>query len=246
MSRVIKSRDIKFKPDAVRLPVIVPIAYDDPGARATVQRGLEQTARAAVDRLVKEAEERARAVLDRAQSEADALREKAKAEGFEAGRREGLLRAKKDAEEAARGMREEAARTLEEARAEALRTVRQAEPTIVKIALSVARKVIKREVTADPEIVLANVREALRSVGREESVTIKCSPAEVAVVHDARDGLRREFPGLGEIVVEEDGSVEPGGCVVATERGTVDARLDSQIGAVAEKISEVFVERDCD
>lgn len=243
MSRVIKSRNVDFKPDAIRLPIIVPVIYKEPGAGDAA--GLDSRVRA-VEALVHDAEKKACSIVEKAEEAAREIAEKARVEGFEAGRREGYAEGQAQAEAEAAATRAEASRVLEEARETARRTLAEAEPRIMEIALAVARKVIKREVSADPEIVLANIREALKNVDREEAVTVRTSPVEVAVVDNARKKLKKQFGGVGDIAVQEDPSVEPGGCVVSTDKGIVDARIESQVEAIRERLSEVFECRDRD
>ena len=245
MSKVIKSRNVEFKPEAIRLPVIVPIIYKESGAAGVPQEDLEKRALAA-ERMVREAEEKAALIVERAEASARATDEKARADGFRAGRKDGYAEGIAEAESETKGIRAEAIRILEEARAEAARVIAGAGPQILEIAVAVARKVIKREVSADPEVVLANVREALKSVNPGDAVTVTTNPLEVTVVENVRTRLRKEFGGLGDISVRDDPSVDPGGCTIRTDKGTVDARIDSQIQAISERISEVIGERDCD
>ena len=246
MSRVIKSGNVALsEPEPLNLRVIVPFLREASGSpcepdgeggdRASV-RGPSPAAEAV--ELLRAAREQAESFFEEARAEAARIRDGARVDGFEAGQRdgydEGLSRARVEVE----GMREEAARLVDAAREEAARIVAAAEPKIAQLALAIARKVIKREVAADPEIVLGNVREALRRVGRDESVSVRTSPIEVSVVHDARKNLAREFDGIGEIMVEEDPSVGPGGCIVGTSRGTVDARIETQVVRAGEQLME--------
>ncbi len=243
MSRVIKSGNVAIsEPDPLNLRVIVPFLLEAPsrdGAEQTETKSEKEGADPVkADEIVGRAREQAEAIIADARAEAARIKEVARLDGFELGQREGyeegMVRAEADAE----NMRREAAQLVEAAKEEAARVVAGAEPKIMQIALAVARKVIKREVAADPEIVLGNVREALRRIGRDDSVTIRTSPIEVSVVHEARRDLAREFEGIDEILVEEDPSVGPGGCVVSTGRGTVDARIETQIERVGEQLME--------
>ncbi|NPV71234.1 MAG: hypothetical protein HPY55_11430 [Firmicutes bacterium] len=251
MSRVIKSGDVALtEPEPLNLRVIIPFLREAPApASGAPQVAAEATQGKAAkmegpspheeaDRVLREARERSEEILAEARAEAGRIKDVARLEGFELGQKEGFDEGLSRAEIEVEGMKKEAARLVEAARDEATRIVAAAEPKIAQIALAIARKVIKREVAADPEIVLGNVREALRRIGRDESVSVRTSPIEVSVVHEARKDLAREFDAISEINVEEDPSVGPGGCIVTTGRGTVDARIESQIDKAGEHLME--------
>ncbi|MGE5484292.1 MAG: FliH/SctL family protein [Ignavibacteriales bacterium] len=242
---MIKSGNVEFRPDAIRLPVIVPVVYRAPGAGTAAQADVEKMTRS-MEKMVRDAEQKAASIVERAEASAREIKEKARAAGFESGRKDGYAEGMAEAERGTAEMKAAAARALEEARGEAARIVAAAGPQIVEIAIAVARKVIKREVSADPEVVVANVREALKNVDREDAAVVRTSPVEVAVIDNVRTRLRKECGGLGEITVQEDPSVEPGGCVVVTDKGIVDARIESQVEAISERLSEVIDQRDSD
>jgi len=237
LSRVIKSASVTMGPPQAPAARKSGHGADDSRTQSMCRAdgSAERDAAAAMARrLIEDAQKRAERILKEAEAEAEDIQRRAflegKREGVEAGYREGLERAA--------SLRRTAEKELEEAREKARRMILEAEPEIARLAVAVARRIVRREVSTDHEVVVSVVREALARVGGEETVAVRVNPAEVAVVHEARPALERQFGDIGSLAVEEDSSISPGGCVVTTPRGSVDARVESQLRKVEEALLE--------
>lgn len=102
------------------------------------------------------------------------------------------------------------------------------EKDVVRLAVAIAKKIVHREVHADPEIILTMTRIALTRIGEKSMVTIHLNPADFKFVLDnkSRLGTASELAG---ITLVEDGAVSRGGCLIDTEMGSIDARVDEQL-----------------
>jgi type III secretion protein L len=106
------------------------------------------------------------------------------------------------------------------------------ETQLVKLAVAIAGKIVGREVQADPSLVLQTTREALKAVRREKKLTILVSPAEEAALREHVASLRMLLDSTCDLVVMANPSVAPGGCIVESEVGIVDARIDTQLASL--------------
>lgn len=100
----------------------------------------------------------------------------------------------------------------------------QAERNLVQLALEIARKIVHREVTIDGEIVMTLARIGLTRGHSRTPATIHLHPDDFAYVSTHREQL---VSGQALELVE-DRSIMRGGCLVRTEMGDVDARIDQQ------------------
>jgi flagellar assembly protein FliH len=98
-----------------------------------------------------------------------------------------------------------------------------------RFAIAVAGRIIKREVTVDDQVALRQIHDALRRVAGMESVRLRLNPRDEALVRQDRDALVASSESVREIIIEVDEKVEPGGCLLETASGTVDARLYTQL-----------------
>ncbi|MFO0557596.1 MAG: FliH/SctL family protein [Polyangiales bacterium] len=189
-------------------------------------KSIRDTASIRVEPLVlNDARQQASAILARAQAQASAMLEAARAES-EALRTSVLARAEREASE--RVVAQYAA-----AIAAAEREARASERDIVALALDVARNVLAAEVTTSPAAIESIARRALSRVRRARSVVLRVHADDLAhALEHAREWLA---PGAEPAVFEvlEDASVDRGGVVVECDLGRIDARLESQLKAIA-------------
>ena len=118
------------------------------------------------------------------------------------------------------------------------------EPLIVDLACVVAKKIMNREVTIDRDWVLDVVRAALEEIHDAGQIEVRVHPDDFERVQANRNGLRKEVPGQTELLVLPDRVVEPGGCVVHTAFGNIDARIDTQLEEVRKALQEVAASLD--
>jgi flagellar assembly protein FliH len=113
---------------------------------------------------------------------------------------------------------------------------RSFEEHVVKCALAVAERIVKREIARDQEFVLTQVREALKRVVGVSRIQLRVHPSDEALLHHRRAGLMEASDSLREIAIEVDETIEPGGCIIESESGSVDAQLSTQLKQIEEAL----------
>jgi flagellar assembly protein FliH len=147
------------------------------------------------------------------------------ANGFAQGERAGAAAA----QEQSAVLAKELSRTLEDLMQVRAEMIRQTERQMVQLALAVARRVVRREVSLDQDLLLAMMRVALDRLSDAASVTVRLHPAEHKAVTAAMAG--RPFD--GHVTVVADARVARGGCRVESDYGEIDAGVDAQIQEIA-------------
>jgi type III secretion system HrpE/YscL family protein len=175
-----------------------------------------------IEREVYDAAARASEILACAEAEAARIvadaRERAelvRAEAARAGREEGLGRASE---------------ALARAAATRQRAVAGAERELSRLAIDVAEKVLGRELR-EPGAVADLAAAALARARGQGIVTLRVNPADAPQVALEVERLTQAAGGAA-VVVEAAPSVTAGSAVVATEHGTVDARVETQLAAI--------------
>lgn len=106
----------------------------------------------------------------------------------------------------------------------------RAEKDVVELALEIAKKIVGREVAFDREIALTLVKVSLKKINsRAPLAQIHLNPEDFAYIEKRREQI--DFRGSLELV--EDRNVSPGGCLIHTETGEVDSRIESQFEEIA-------------
>ncbi len=182
-------------------------------------------------KIVANAEAEARQVIQNAQAEIDRIRDEARNEGFEQGKREGI--------EQATGQFADSMETLNEAIIARRKIIKDAESEILRLALKVAEQIIRSEVSLHRDVCLNIVAEAISRISDREQIIIKVNRDDVEHVKKYKDRISSLVDGVKSLTILEDGSVEPGGCIIETNLGYVDARISTKIKAIEEAFSKV-------
>ncbi len=120
--------------------------------------------------------------------------------------------------------------------AERERTAAAAEEAAAELALQVAEKVLGAALEVRPELVVEVTRGALRRLSEPVEATLLVNPDDAERVRDALGDLSAEHG--AELTVRAERRVDPGGCVVRTGAGEVDARIGAQLDRAAEIVRE--------
>lgn len=159
--------------------------------------------------VVNLAQEKARQIIDEAERERERITEEARQEGIAKGLAEWneiLARAARRAEELSDGWEE----------------------TMLRLAVKVAEKIIGEQLALQPEAVVGIVREVLKGTRAGRHMTIQVNESEAHEVRSRIDSLK-ELGITSEISIVASQSISRGGCVVESELGIIDARLETQL-----------------
>jgi len=175
------------------------------------------------------AEEPAPPAIDIEQLEKDAF-DRGYAEGREAGLKEGLQAGEDKAADWIEEMTARYTDTLAELAAlkDTLRA--QVEEEVVRLALAVARKLVHREINIDPTIIHTLVRVALDRVTGKTAVTVRLNPQDCDYMARRHEDMARKEG--REIRFEPDSSITQGSCIIQTETGDIDARIEEKFREV--------------
>ncbi len=99
----------------------------------------------------------------------------------------------------------------------------------VKLAIAIAERIVKREVQVDSETVLRQIQEAIRRLVGVDKVKIRVHPNDEELVRSMRSSLIAGSDAVRELAIEMDESIAPGGCVLESDSGNVDASISTQL-----------------
>jgi len=191
------------------------------------------------ENILNQAQMEAASIVELAQSEALQVKETALQQGLEEGKAEGLRLAEAESTDYLR----QAKMTLENAYVEKEKLIANSEEEIVLLTLDIAQKVIKKEVALGHEVILQIVQEAIKKAAHREKVIIRVNALDLEAVEGQRP-LLREKSGSQDLIILPDPTVQPGGCVLETDLGTVDARIDTQFKQIEECLLKIAKEKD--
>jgi len=112
----------------------------------------------------------------------------------------------------------------------------QIEREVVKLAIAVAKKIVHREIQVDRDIIQTLVRVALGHVSEKSSVTVHLNPMDYNYLLEQRAELSQSEG--RDISLLSDKSIERGGCLIQTDCGDIDARVQEEFREVEQAFFE--------
>jgi flagellar assembly protein FliH len=185
--------------------------------------------------IVAGAEKRAAEVEAESRTEFEEKRREAEEAGREAGHVEGYAEGKAEVERLIERVQVVLERS-QDLRAEILADTEQ---QIIDLALLIARKVVKTISESQKAVVLQNIAQALKKIKARGTILIRVNIADLKLTTEHSKTFIQMMEGARGVQIVEDSSVDPGGCVIETDFGEVDARISSQLAELEAKILEL-------
>ncbi len=199
-----------------------------------------RTAREQMDELRKQTEQELAEWLEahkqQAAQEAEAAARSAEEKAYE----EGLIKGKEEAEKRYQEHIQTAVEVLEEAEKLKREIIAEAEPFLLELSTQIAEKIIEKQLSLEPQWTLDLIRQVLMRERRRGKVTLCVSPEQFAFVREARDELKLALDSQAELIIVPDSTVQDNGCVVRTDFGSLDARIDSQLAEVKQALLQAY------
>lgn len=169
----------------------------------------------------------------RAQEEAEeklresGAREEGYAQGFEAGRTQGLQDGLQQLDAYIAGRGQEFARNFGQLFSTASEQIDQAQQVmaqgVLHLACEIARQVLRRELELNPNALQPVIREALGMLSADsKSALVRLHPADLEILQAT---VEQEFPGMA-LTLKGDPSISQGGCIVEVAGTLIDGTLE--------------------
>ena len=244
MSRIIKAAELKVLVTSEEQIVIPAIPSEKEGTEgfakgATILEAtnLIEDAQAKAADILARAEEEAHQRLQQAEAEVETLRLRAKEAGFAEGYEEGLEEGRQKALAKASDLLSLLESTVEEAVRLRAASLRALEDDFIKLGVFLADKVIRKAVEADISWLKPIIKEALEVLGTVDQMVVLLNPVDYALLQNYQQDLSLTRT---KLVFEQDPSITQGGCLIESETGLIDARLERRLGKLAHHLMEVL------
>lgn len=109
---------------------------------------------------------------------------------------------------------------------------------LIHLSIGVAEQVIAAELSLKPDVIVSVVSKAMESAFEADEYRIRVNPEDVSVVQENRPLLLANVNGLRQIYVQSDENITRGGCVIESNKGQVDARLESKLDEIRQQLRE--------
>lgn len=159
-----------------------------------------------------------RTLVSRAQAEAQNIKELSAKEGY----KNGLEEAQKDI-----GALKAAIGEFLNSKSEVYDYISK---DILEIALDVAKKIIKREVSLDNTVLKSVIQEVIDEIDvDEQKVTLNVHPDEITLARSFMPEILAQSQMDAKVIIVGDEDMEKGSCKVTASNGVIDANFSTQL-----------------
>lgn len=207
------------------------------------QRILTETEQMVME-LLQKARDEARDIITNAREEAEVIKMQVDQEAVsirQEAYQEGLRQAHQEIEGDRQAAIQQSQALLEEARQSKLKVFRSCEADMVRLVMAMVKKVIAGELKTNPDTIINILQEAIDFLDRPENITVYVNPQEVDNILEVMDKGYLTDIGNSNITmdIKADERISPGGCLLESDAGSVDAQLETRITSVNNAIQEV-------
>jgi len=103
---------------------------------------------------------------------------------------------------------------------------KELEPQMVELVFSIARRVIRKELTMNPDEIVAMAKEALTRLGKTGQIIIKIQPSLFDLFMKHKPELTEIYQ---DILFEIDPSVAQDGCIIVGQTEDIITDVDEQL-----------------
>jgi flagellar assembly protein FliH len=210
-------------------------AFQEVKRKTDEAQSLKRQAQDEAEKIVAEAQEKAREIEEASRSAFETERKDAEERGRIAGREAGFAEGKAEVER----LIQRTQVVLERAQDKRAEILAETEQEIIDLVLLISRKVIKIISENQRNVVISNVIQALRKVKGRGNIIIRVNMVDVKLTTEHIKEFIQLVEGSKSLQVVEDSTVDPGGCVIETDFGEIDARISSQLAELESKILEI-------
>ena len=153
-----------------------------------------------------------------------AIEREAFGKGYAEGERAGAVAASTRIED----MLTRLASTIEDVGGLRAGVMHRTERELVRLALAMAERVVRREIDIDRDLLAVMARVAIDRLGETAIATVHLNPADCEATMGRTASVQ-----AGSVAVVADANVPRGGCLVKSAFGTIDAGIESQMRELA-------------
>lgn len=103
---------------------------------------------------------------------------------------------------------------------------------VLPLVLKATKKIIGAELKQNPESILSIVMQSIKNVAQAKVVKLYVCKSDLEILESEKSEIKKIFENLESFQIEERSDMEPGSCMIETERGILNATLENQYRAL--------------
>lgn len=112
------------------------------------------------------------------------------------------------------------------------------ESHLIQLVFHMASRLAKMELNGNNDAIIQILRDAVGLSQDEENITVRVSPSQFEFLEEIKKETGRELEFIKRIRFEPSDEISDGGCIVETNYGEVDARIEQRVEQLWTVLSE--------
>jgi len=179
-------------------------------------------------------------IIKNAKLSAQQIKEQAEKEGFKKGFAEGLEAGQQKCKEEYDRITLEVVEKLKLAGEDYIKHIEgltaSLQPRILDLITVILSSILKQKVNNDDELVIRTVKEAIKNLTERDAVVISAHASQVDKIREHKSEILSASNMITDIEIYQDEEVTRGGCILSSQSGIIDARIESQLEVVSDVI----------
>ena len=111
---------------------------------------------------------------------------------------------------------------------------------ILPIALKAAKKILGEELKIHPDRIIDIVQQVLKPVTEHHKVRIYVNKADLECLEKNKSKIKEQLYQAKIFSIQERSDIEPGGCIIESEAGIINAQLENQWRALEKAFEKML------
>jgi len=129
---------------------------------------------------------------------------------------------------------EQLSRSIEQLALHRGKVQREAEPELVRLSLAIARRILRRELSVDPESLLGLVKAGLERIESADTHRVRVHPEHASILAGLLEGAARS------VEIAADPGLPVGAVIFETSRGSLDVGLETQLKEIERGFVDLY------
>jgi len=156
------------------------------------------------------------------------------AEAYQNGMRDGDSAATQRMAGQVKAKVEQLSRSIEQLALHRGKIQREAEPELVRLSLAIARRILRRELSVDPESLLGLVKAGLERIESADMHRVRVHPEHASILAGLLEGAARA------VEIAADPGLPVGAVIFETSRGSLDVGLETQLKEIERGFVDLY------
>lgn len=112
------------------------------------------------------------------------------------------------------------------------------ESAAVRLSVAMAEKLLRHELARHPKLLPGRIKELLELAAGHPNIRIRMHPQDVEQLRECAAELLDRLSPLGQAALTGDDRITRGGCIIETQHGTIDGRVETQFERITSELLE--------